>query len=137
LPSVSTRDLTVEDRKTNDSIETLRERTVLVFDDEKLVHSNWRQYAASHRFVAFCHFTRWEEFVQQNAFSLAQDAVAFVDIHFLNSRYSGTDIAKSLRQLGVNKIYAITGDHETAQESGLFDGVFGKDIPDNLKELIA
>lgn len=137
LPAASAPDLTVEAGETTSALDGLRERTVLVFDDEKRVHSNWRQYAAKHRFIAFCHFTRWEEFVQQNAFALAQDAVAFVDIHFLNSRYSGTDIAKSLRQLGVKRIYAITGDLETARDSGLFDGVFGKEVPRNLEELIA
>lgn len=137
LPSFSTPDLTLEERKANSPLAGLKEKTVLVFDDEKFVHSHWRQYAAEQRFIAFCHFNCWEEFVQQDAFALAQDAVAFVDIRFLNSRYSGTDIAKSLRQLGVKRIYAITGDFETARNSGLFDGVFGKEIPRNIRELIA
>ncbi len=139
LPSVADIELIAEDGEDtkDNSLEKFRERTILVFDDEKFVHASWRQYADTHQFVALCHFTRWEDFVEQNAFALAQDAVAFVDIHFLNSRHSGIDVARSLRQLGIKRVYAITSDQEAAQDSGLFDGVFGKEIPKNLKELIA
>jgi hypothetical protein len=120
------------------TLDNLKDRTILIFDDEKWVHSNWRQYAANHHFVTLCHFTRWEDFVAQNAFSLAQDAVAFVDIHFHNSRHDGVDIAKALRKLGVKRIYALTGDPETARVSGLFDEVFdGKAVPKNLSFLVA
>ena len=139
LPSVADIELIAEDREDTrgDSLEKLRERTILVFDDEKFVHASWRQYANNHQFVALCHFTRWEDFVQQNAFALAQDAVAFVDIHFLNSRHSGNDVARSLRRLGIKRVYAITSDPEAARDSGLFDGIFGKELPTNLTELIA
>ena len=138
LPSVVAPDVTtIEDASSADSIEKLKDRTILVFDDEKAVHSHWRQYAAQYQFVTFCHFSRWEDFVEQNAFTLAQDAVAFVDVHFLNSRHDGIDVAKSLRKLGIKRVYAITSDLETARDCGLFDGVFGKEIPKNLKELIA
>ena len=87
--------------------------------------------------MTFCHFNRWEDFVEQDAFSLARDAVAFVDIHFLNSRYDGCDIAKFLRKLGVTAVHAITADRDLADESQLFDKVFGKDVPRNFKALIA
>lgn len=128
--------------KTNDtengaSLEKFIPQTILIFDDEKFVHSAWRKYAEDHQFVTLCHFARWEEFVEQNAMELAQGAVAFVDIHFLNSHHDGIDIARSLRKLGVKRLYAITGDPDTARESKLFDGVFGKEVPRNVEELIA
>ncbi len=138
LPCAAAPDLVVQDanRATGESLEKLKDQIVLVFDDEKGVHSNWRRYADQYQFVTFCHFTRWEEFVQQNAFALAQGAIAFVDIHFLNSRHDGVDIAKSLRKLGIKRVYAITNDPESARESGLFDGIFGKSVPKNLTSLL-
>lgn len=138
FPCASSPDLVVQDsnRSPGESLDKFRDQIVLVFDDEKGVHSNWRRYSDQYQFVTFCHFTRWEDFVQQNAFSLAQEAIAFVDIHFLNSRHDGVDIAKSLRKLGVKRVYAITNDPESARESGLFDGVFGKDVPQNLTSLL-
>ncbi len=138
LPCSSVPELSFEmgSEEEETSMEKLKDRLVLIFDDEKSVHSNWRHYADKHQFVTLCHFTRWEEFVEQNAFSLAQDAVAFVDIHFLNSRHNGIDIAKSLRQLGAKRIYAITNDPETAKESGLFDEIFSKEIPANFRSLV-
>ncbi|MEZ4749144.1 MAG: HAMP domain-containing sensor histidine kinase [Bdellovibrionota bacterium] len=137
LPSIAAPErVAKEDTPDAGGLEKIRERIVLVFDDEKFVHANWRQYAANHSFVTLAQFTRWEEFVEQNAFSLAQDAVAFVDIHFLNSRHSGIDIAKSLRKLGVKRIYAITNDPEAAKESGLFDAILGKEVPKDFMTLV-
>jgi len=138
LPCAPTPELVLNqlENEQGDSMEKLKDRLVLVFDDEKIVHSNWRRYAEKHQFVTLCHFHRWEEFVEQNAFSLAQDAVAFVDIHFLNSRYDGLDIARSLRKLGVKRIYAITNDGEAAKASNLFDGVLGKEVPESLASFV-
>jgi len=113
------------------------DRQILVFDDEKSVHSVWRAYAEAHDYHTLCHFSSWEEFVAQDAFALARDAVAFVDIQFLNSKYDGFDIARSLRKLGVRKLYTITSATEAAAESGLFDGVYGKSVPAEFESLIA
>lgn len=135
LPGSEVLDLLVEEGGENlNALDQLKDRVVLIFDDERSVHSSWQRYADNHPYITLCHFHRWEDFVQQNAFSLAQNAVAFVDIHYTNSRYDGIDIAKALKKLGVNSIYAITNDGETATQSGVFDRVFGKEVP--LKTMI-
>jgi signal transduction histidine kinase len=118
-------------------MEKIHEQSILVFDDERSVHSHWRQYAAKHDYHTLCHFMSWDDFVAQDAFSLAKDAIAFVDIQFKNSKHDGFDIARSLRQLGVRRIYAITSAIELARESGLFDEVFGKEVPTDFAALIA
>lgn len=60
-----------------------------------------------------------------------------MDIQYKNSRRDGLDIARALRQLGVKRLYAITSAIELARESGLFDEVFGKEVPSDFKSLIA
>jgi signal transduction histidine kinase len=111
---------------------------VLVFDDEEAVRTHWMDVLKNHDFQAVLAFKSWEDFIAQDGFSqLNVPTVAFVDIHFKGSTFDGMDIAKSLKQLGVERLYAITADMEKAVDSGLFDVVLGKVAPkDLLKKLI-
>ncbi len=118
------------------SLKTTCEQTILIFDDEAAVRSHWRKYAKEHDFQAAWDFNSWEDFVSQNGFALTPGAIAFIDVHYQGSKYDGIEIARSLRDLGVKRIYAITNDPETANASGLFDSVFGKDIPTNFAQLV-
>ncbi len=118
------------------TLQSMREQTILIFDDEHLVRSHWRSYAKNHHFHTAIDFCSWEDFVAQNGFKFTPGAIAFVDVHYKGSRYDGIDIARSLRDLGVKKIFAITNDPETAVASGAFDAVFGKDIPTNFSHLV-
>lgn len=72
----------------------------------------------------------------QDAFALAHNAVAFVDINYGNSKFDGLDIARSLRKLGIRRLYAITSATEVAMDSGLFDQVFGKSVPSDFAVLV-
>jgi two-component sensor histidine kinase len=118
------------------SLKRLRERNVLVFDDERAVHAIWRHYAEEHGYQTFFHFQNWEDFVAQDAHGLAKDAVAFVDLRFENSKFNGFDIARYLKKLGAGKILAMTSDQGAAEKSGLFEGVFGKELPPDLASLV-
>jgi len=118
------------------TLQSMREQTILIFDDERLVRDHWRKYAKDHSYQTAWEFSSWEDFVSQNGFKLVTGAIAFVDLHYKGSQYDGMEIARSLRDLGVKKIYAITNDPETANASGLFDAVFGKDIPENFDSLV-
>jgi signal transduction histidine kinase len=121
-----------EERK----LKSTHEQTILIFDDEPVVRGYWRKYAKEHDFQASWDFSSWEDFVSQNGFALTSGAIAFIDLHYKGSKYDGLEIARSLRDLGVKRIYAITNDPETAAASGLFDSIFGKDIPENFSSLV-
>jgi signal transduction histidine kinase len=118
------------------SLDALRDQTILVFDDEAYVHRAWKKFSAGHPFLTFAHFSSWEDFVGHDAFNLAENAVAFVDLRYKNSKHDGMGIAKALRKLGARKIYAITSDRDAATASGLFDRVFGKEIPKEFNRLV-
>ncbi len=118
------------------SLKSTQEQTILIFDDEPVVRGHWRKHAKEHDFHASWDFSSWEDFVSQNGFSLIPGAIAFVDLHYKGSKYDGMEISRSLRELGIKRIYAITNDPETALASGLFDSVFGKDIPENFTSLV-
>jgi signal transduction histidine kinase len=118
------------------NLKATHEQTILIFDDEAVVRSHWRKHAKEHDFQAAWDFSSWEDFVSQNGFALTPGAIAFIDIHYKGSKYDGIEIARSLRDLGVKKIFAITNDPEMAVASGLFDSVFGKDIPANFDQLV-
>lgn len=118
------------------SLQSIRDQTILIFDDERLVRDHWRKYAKDHAYQTAWDFRSWEDFISQNGFKLVPGAIAFVDLHYKGSRYDGIEIARSLRDLGVRKIYAITNDPETANASGLFNAVFGKEIPENFDALV-
>jgi len=122
--------------ETGRTLQSMREQTILIFDDERFVRDHWRKHAKDHAFQTVWEFSSWEDFVSQNGFKLVTSAIAFVDLHYKGSQYDGMEIARSLRELGVKKIYAITNDPETANASGLFDAVFGKDIPENFDSLV-
>jgi CheY-like chemotaxis protein len=123
-----------QDEKTFDEI---RDRNILIFDDEKIVRDHWSAHAKKVGFHTVLDFKSWEDFVRQDGYKFVdQHTVAFVDIHFNGSRHDGLEIAKSLKKIGVTKIYAITGDIETAKESDLFTQVFGKEIPTNFRSLV-
>lgn len=114
-----------------------RDRHVLIFDDEKTVRDHWSAHAKKVGFHTVLDFKSWEDFVGQDGYKFVDPlTVAFVDIHFNRSRHDGLEIAKQLKKIGVTKIYAITGDIETAKESGLFTDVFGKEIPTNFRSLV-
>lgn len=117
-------------------LERLRDQTILVFDDEVYVHRAWKQFAEGYPFLTFIHFTSWEDFVAQDAFCLVENAIAFVDLRYKNSKHDGLVIAKALRKLGVKRIYAITSDLEAASASNLFDAVLGKEIPEDFERLV-
>jgi signal transduction histidine kinase len=117
-------------------LKSTNEQTILIFDDEPVVRGHWRKYAKEHDFQASWDFSSWEDFVSQNGFALTSGAIAFIDLHYKGSKYDGMEIARSLRDLGVERIYAITNDPETAEASQLFDSVFGKDIPANFAQLV-
>ena len=119
------------------ALSSLREKTILVFDDERIVHEAWDQFAKSYPYLTLAHFKSWEDFVNQDGFQISENAVAFIDIHYANSNYDGLFIAESLKKLGVRKLYAITSDQESATQSGLFHKVFGKEIPKEIAELVA
>lgn len=118
------------------NLKATHEQTILIFDDEAIVRSHWRKHAKEHDFQAAWDFSSWEDFVSQNGFALTPGAIAFIDIHYKGSKYDGIEIARSLRELGVKRIYAITNDPETANNSGLFHSVFGKDIPSDFDKLV-
>jgi hypothetical protein len=118
------------------TLQSMREQTILIFDDERLVRDHWRKYAKDHSYQTAWEFSSWEDFVSQNGFKLVVGAIAFVDLHYKGSQYDGIEIARSLRDLGVKKIYAITNDPDAANASGLFNAVFGKDIPSNFDQLV-
>lgn len=44
--------------------------------------------------------------------------------------------ARFLKKLGAKKILAMTSDQGAAEISGLFDGVFGKELPVDLVKLM-
>lgn len=117
-------------------LKSFQEQTILVFDDERSVHSAWKEYAEKTRYRTMCHFNSWEDFVAQDGFGLVKDSVAFVDIHYKGSKSDGFDIARALRKLGVRRVYAITTATEAARESGLFDEIFGKDVPKEFVRLV-
>ena len=117
-------------------LEALKDQTILIFEDMHFIRGHWVQYAKDHDYQTVYAFSSWEEFVAQNAFSLAENAVAFVDIRYHGSRYNGVDIAGRLRELGIRKMYAITADPEFARASGLFDDVFGKEVPAQFERLL-
>lgn len=118
-------------------LDHIRDRHVLIFDDEKIVRDHWSAHAKREGFHTVLDFKSWEDFVRQDGYKFVDKyTVAFIDIHFSRSRHDGLEIAKSLKQIGVAKIYAITGDIETARESGLFTQVFGKEIPANFRSLV-
>ncbi len=118
------------------TLQSMRDQTIFIFDDERFVRDHWRKYARDHAFQTVWEFSSWEDFVSQNGFRVSSGAIAFVDLHYKGSKYDGMEIARSLRDLGVRKIYAITNDPETANSSGVFDAVFGKDIPRNFDSLV-
>jgi len=114
-----------------------KEPNILVFDDDKLIHDCWLM-TAKQQSVRFHYFWSWEDFLrQEGASSLVKSATAFVDITFKGSGFNGYDIARRLRRLGIHKMYAITGNLKPAEKSGLFDAVFGKDVPKNIRGLVA
>jgi signal transduction histidine kinase len=105
---------------------------ILVFDDENCIREAWSLCAERSGITNLTYYSSWEDFIDKDAFELVEGAIAFVDINFKNSRFNGLDIAGQLRKLGVTKLYAITADPKTAQESGLFDEVLGKKFPNHL-----
>ncbi len=114
----------------------INKANILIFDDEQYVHHAWREFAQLNPFFNYVHFVSWENFVAQDAFSLAENAIAFVDIRYKNSKYDGLEIAKYLKKFGVKRLYAITSDKTAASESGLFDRVFDKEIPEDFDRLV-
>ncbi len=127
----------LRDGKEARSLNSLKEKTVLVFDDHWVVHEHWKSYAEKHPYITMIHFKSWEDFVAHAELPMLRGAVAFVDIHYTNSAYDGFHIANCLKQIGLRQIYAITSDKESAKDSGLFDGVFGKEVPSEISELVA
>jgi signal transduction histidine kinase len=118
-------------------LDRFQDRHVLIFDDEKIVRDHWSRHAKNQGFHTVLDFKSWEDFVAQEGFQFVDArTVAFVDVHYKGSRHDGLEIAKSLRKIGIKKIYAITGDIESARTSGLFTEVFGKDIPANFATLV-
>jgi len=118
-------------------LDSIRDRHVLIFDDEKIVRDHWSTHAKKKGFHTVLDFKSWEDFVGQDGFKYVdKHTVAFVDLHYKGSHHSGLEIAKSLRRIGVSRIYAITADIETARDSGLFTEVFGKEIPGNFNILV-
>ncbi len=118
------------------SFSASNETNILVFDDDKLVHDCWLS-TAKKQGIRFHHYWSWEDFLRQGASPLAHNATAFVDIGFKGSDFNGYDIARRLRRIGIRKLYAITGSLEAAKKSGLFDDVFGKDVPTNIRGYVA
>jgi len=118
------------------SIGPLGEPNILVFDDDKLIHECWRSNLMKQD-VRFHYYWSWEDFLKQGASPLVKNSTAFVDIGFKGSDFNGYDIARRLRRLGVKKLYAITGNMASAKKSGLFDDVFGKDVPQDIREYVA
>jgi signal transduction histidine kinase len=110
---------------------------ILIFDDEQLIHDCWAMRAKLQDIKAIHHFLSWEDFVAKEGFDLVPNAVAFVDITFKNSRYNGAHIAHQLRRIGIKKLFAITGDPKSISDPKLFDAVFGKEIPSDIRKLIA
>lgn len=101
---------------------------VLIFEDERFFRDTWKDWAADHA-ASVQAYSSWEEFIGAGETALSPETVALVDIHFENSDHDGIDIARNLRQLGVQKLFAITSDPATASESKVFDKVLGKVIP--------
>ena len=127
-------------QESGESVARINESTrpsILLFDDQLLVHEIWGSVLKENAFDNVHHFSSWEAFVADDAFSLIENAVAFVDLNFAGSNFDGLQIAKQLKRFGVRKIYAITSEPEIARESGLFDAVFGKEVPENLEALVA
>jgi signal transduction histidine kinase len=109
---------------------------VLIFDDEQLIHDCWAMRAKLQGVDSIHHFLSWEDFVAKEGFDLVPNAVAFVDITFKNSRYNGIHIARQLRRIGIKKLFAITGDPNSISEPSLFDAIFGKEIPTDIRQLM-
>jgi len=147
LPAFSIDITLTEDGNSSDKVASLRnvqtasfspanEPNVLVFDDDKLIHECW-SLNSKKQDVRFHYYWSWEDFLRQAASPLVKNATAFVDIGFKGSDFNGYDIARRLRRLGIKKLYATTGNLEAARKSGLFDDVFGKDVPADIRGYVA
>jgi signal transduction histidine kinase len=116
------------------SIQPSKEPNVLIFDDDRIVHDCWKMAAKSEG-MRLHYFWSWEDFLRQRASALVEGATAFVDIGFKGSDFNGYDIARRLKRLGIRRMYAITGSMDGAKRSNLFDDVFGKKVPDDIRGL--
>jgi signal transduction histidine kinase len=101
---------------------------VLIFENERFFRETWKDWATDHA-ASVQAYSSWEEFITSGDTVLSPETVALVDIHFEHSDHDGIDIARNLRQLGVQKLFAITSDPATASESKVFDKILGKVIP--------
>jgi signal transduction histidine kinase len=109
---------------------------ILLFDDDQLVHDVWDINAKAERIPTLLHFNSWEDFISGDGHALVRQSMAFVDLSFKGSKFDGLDIARNLREIGIRRIYAITGDEARASASGLFDGVLGKGVPPDIRKLM-
>ena len=114
---------------------------ILVFDDDELIRLCWNYVRRETQDIDTLHsFSCWEEFASTATPELLENAVAFVDFQFdkVRSQYNGIDIAKTLREMGIDKIYSITGNPQFVAESRhLFSGVLGKEVPSDIRALVA
>jgi hypothetical protein len=114
---------------------------VLVFDDDELIRFCWDLAGRKGQKIETLYsFGCWEEFTSKANPELLEGAVAFVDFQFdkVRSQYDGIDNAKNLREMGVERIYPITGNPQFVVESShLFSGILGKEVPRDIRALAA
>lgn len=129
-------EVTIPEEQIQNSPVSNVEPAILVFDDDSLVRDCWAEQAEKQN-IRINQFKSWEDFVAKNGFDLIENGTAFIDIQFNNSRYDGYHIASQLRKLGICRVYAITGKSSSEVKAGIFDKVLGKEVPENIKSLVA